>query len=522
MKRLCSLLLTLSMTLGLILADVSAAALPFKDVPADAWYYGAVSNAYEMGLISGKSADTFGPNDNMTYAEAVTLAAGMHRKHTGYAMTPADDGPWYQTYVNYAWEHGIIARNYDWGQQVTRAGYMEIFAKALPDYMYGDFSWVPDNSIPDVPMTHPQAEAIYRMYRGGIVSGTDEAHSCSPNANIKRCEVAVILRNMMNPDYRVHIRMESIDPLCITVQPQDQTFVSGGSVTFRVEADKGKAPYKYTWESRTDSTNWTREYDSTSATLTKYPNSSMVSAGLRFRCTVTDAEGTEVVSREALVKAQTGGALRISRQPENIPGYFQPGGQVTFSVGVEGGTPPYSYQWQMKSVFSYKGEFSDLDEYTDWAPGYNTANLTVPFYAENLEEDVRFRCIVTDASGESITSEAARFEGAYLAPLIEEQPKNHVLYPNRIADDNRELEVDFYVKIVGGVEPYSYQWQYIHDGLSTYKNFSASESWATNWDDWYMTTTSHPPFSNTKFRCIITDAQGMSVISDPCWTEIVY
>src|SRR3712207_7330745 len=40
--------------------------------------------------------------------------------------------PWYQSYVDYCKTNGIINKDYRWNDNATRAGYIEIFAKALP------------------------------------------------------------------------------------------------------------------------------------------------------------------------------------------------------------------------------------------------------------------------------------------------------------------------------------------------------------------------------------------------------
>ena len=57
---------------------------------------------------------------------------------------------------------------------------------------------VADGSIPDVPATYPQAAAIYKLYRAGIVEGADTTtRACKPNDPIRRCEVAQVLANML-------------------------------------------------------------------------------------------------------------------------------------------------------------------------------------------------------------------------------------------------------------------------------------------------------------------------------------
>ena len=176
---------------------------PFTDVAANVWYFNDIRIAWETGLIDGRTPTAFAPNSNLTYAEAVKLAACMRELYVTGKVTLVNGSPWYQTYVDYAKANGIISKDYDWNASATRAGYMEIFANALPAASFTIINYVPDGAIPDVPMTHPQAAAIYKLYRAGILQGVDTAHNCSPEANIKRSEVAAILTRMMYIDERI-------------------------------------------------------------------------------------------------------------------------------------------------------------------------------------------------------------------------------------------------------------------------------------------------------------------------------
>jgi len=200
-KRLLSLILVLCLALSI--APMALAAMPFVDVAPDAWYRSDVENAHEMGLINGKTATNFAPDDNLTYAEAVKLAACMHQRYTTGAVTLQNGTPWYQTYVDYCKNNGIISKDYVWDMPATRAGYMEIFANALPADALAQINDVADGSIPDVSMMHPQAAAIYKLYRAGILQGNDEMHNCNPSASIKRSEVAAILTRMMDATQRI-------------------------------------------------------------------------------------------------------------------------------------------------------------------------------------------------------------------------------------------------------------------------------------------------------------------------------
>ena len=76
MKRILSLVLALALFSGLV--TVGAAGLSFADVKESDWFYDDVQIAVESGLVNGKSPTSYAPNDNLTYAEAIKLAACMN------------------------------------------------------------------------------------------------------------------------------------------------------------------------------------------------------------------------------------------------------------------------------------------------------------------------------------------------------------------------------------------------------------------------------------------------------------
>ena len=204
MKRILSLVLCLALALSLV---PIAGAVGFTDVPQDAWYYTDVMNAVELELVNGKTTTTYAPNDNLTYAEAAKLAACMHQRVTTGAVTLTNGTPWYQTYVDYCKDNGIITKDYAWEFNASRAGYMEIFANALPEENLQEINFIAEDSIPDVSSAHPQASAIYKLYRAGILQGNDAEHNCNPYASIMRSEVAAILTRMMDASKRISFTM---------------------------------------------------------------------------------------------------------------------------------------------------------------------------------------------------------------------------------------------------------------------------------------------------------------------------
>lgn len=67
---------------------VEAAAV-FSDVPKDAYYYDAVSWAVHEGIVQGKTAAAFAPNDPVTRQEFVTM---LYRWHTQEKGIPTEVG----------------------------------------------------------------------------------------------------------------------------------------------------------------------------------------------------------------------------------------------------------------------------------------------------------------------------------------------------------------------------------------------------------------------------------------------
>ncbi len=208
--------------LNVVFADTMRQALksyilPFTDVSESAWYHQWVERAYQMGLINGKTATTYCPKDNMSYAEAVKLAACMHQRYTDGEVTlenGKDD--WRSTYYDYCLEKGIIPAapegeelGYDElfakaSENIDRKTFVWLFSRALPAEAFPEINSIPDDSIPDVPVDDGiWDDGIYLFYRAGILNGSDAKGTFNPESSIQRSEVAAILVRMMDAHYRV-------------------------------------------------------------------------------------------------------------------------------------------------------------------------------------------------------------------------------------------------------------------------------------------------------------------------------
>lgn len=199
---------------GCVVITVTAAkTMNFTDVKSGDWYYDNVKNAYTMGLIEGKTATTFNPNDNMTYAEAVTLAARMNELYNTGKVTLENSktGNWYSSYESYAISKGIISSYLGTkaNTKITRRDYVEIFYNALPASAYTVKNTI--TKIPDLANDSTNAK-IYTFYKAGILTGYANTPgkttgSFGANDNIKRSEVATILIRMMDASTRMYFTL---------------------------------------------------------------------------------------------------------------------------------------------------------------------------------------------------------------------------------------------------------------------------------------------------------------------------
>ena len=92
-------------------SDSTEDQLPFTDVNSNAWYYDAVSYAYENKLFSGTTATTFGPDVSMTRGMLVTVLYSMEGSPAVTGTMSFQDvasNAWYRNAVQWATQKGII------------------------------------------------------------------------------------------------------------------------------------------------------------------------------------------------------------------------------------------------------------------------------------------------------------------------------------------------------------------------------------------------------------------------------
>ena len=183
----------------------------FKDVKANDWFDSWVGACYELGLIKGVSDASFDPKGEVTIAQAVTMACRLHSIYTkGTDEIETVSGPWYQTYMDYAYKNGIINSAYyfcDPTEAANRAQFAEIFADALPAEALTAINDLEDGAVPDVEADASFSKYVYLLYRAGIIQGSDSKGTFNPGSNITRAEAAAILARMAESDNRLEFEL---------------------------------------------------------------------------------------------------------------------------------------------------------------------------------------------------------------------------------------------------------------------------------------------------------------------------
>ena len=179
----------------------------FKDVDENFWYgydqQRVIARAFEYGLMKGDSDTIFNPEGLLTVAEAVTMAARIHSIYTTGSDNFVQGDVWYQVYVNYAIDKGIIRAdhfsNYEFS--ATRGQVAYIFCNALPASAYPSRTGA--KTPPDVTSETPYYKEIIALYDAGVLGGNDDLGTFYPYTYIIRAEVAAIAARVILPDTRL-------------------------------------------------------------------------------------------------------------------------------------------------------------------------------------------------------------------------------------------------------------------------------------------------------------------------------
>ena len=215
MKRVLSLILAIALLFALgipALAEEAGLAnfkrqaeyTGFSDVPGAAWYADSVKTVCEYGLMNGKGQGKFMPTGNLSVAETLAIACRLHSIFQGGDGEIGQSTPWYQSYIDYAAEYGIIsfpsASPSFWNERIQRSLFSRILSRSIPASALPAINDIPVGTIIDVDFDE-NTEAVYQLFNAGILTGSNGWFL--PSATISRAEAAAIISRIILPDMRI-------------------------------------------------------------------------------------------------------------------------------------------------------------------------------------------------------------------------------------------------------------------------------------------------------------------------------
>ena len=177
----------------------------FIDCENVSWAKDSILRLNKMGIINGKNANTFAPNDNTKREEFVKmllLSSGIEPDAgatTNFGDVPSDS--WYAPYVAKAVSLGIVTgvsdTEFGIGKEITRQD-MAVLCYRMLAYLNKSvqtsdvYEFADESSISDYAL-----ESVKAMQGLGVIKGMDN-NRFEPRALATRAQVAVVIDRLMN------------------------------------------------------------------------------------------------------------------------------------------------------------------------------------------------------------------------------------------------------------------------------------------------------------------------------------
>ncbi|MDD4688168.1 MAG: S-layer homology domain-containing protein [Eubacteriales bacterium] len=181
--------------------DDSSVAPMFKDLSSVAWAEESIVALAKAGIVNGKEANNFAPNDNITreeFLKMLYLCANLSIiEDAQTTFIDVNKGDWYYDIVASAQQQGLINGvsnvHYGVGQNITRQD-MSVMIVRLISSLGVELSLSADDAkfIDDTTIAPYANVSVYTMKKAGIINGYENG-SFRPNANATRAEAAKII-----------------------------------------------------------------------------------------------------------------------------------------------------------------------------------------------------------------------------------------------------------------------------------------------------------------------------------------
>lgn len=187
------LITTITLT-AILLSPINIFAKDFTDVKKGDWFYGAITELSDAGIINGYQDNTFKPNKKVSYAEFLTLLNNT----LGVKQAPDNKNPqqWYKPTFDYLKTKGVIQNIQNPNREITRnemAKYLSLGLQKLKNQK-------PNTTAPTTIKDFSTIPAEYKDYVAntvnvGLIKG-DEHQNFNGSQYLTRAETAVIIKGL--------------------------------------------------------------------------------------------------------------------------------------------------------------------------------------------------------------------------------------------------------------------------------------------------------------------------------------
>lgn len=205
MKRFLCMLLILSMVWSMVSMTVFAAGgAPFTDVKASDWFYNAVQYVYENSIMNGTGANTFSPYESTTRGMIVTILHRMEGTPSaeGAEFPDVSADQYYAAAVAWASANGIVSGygngNFGPNDNITREQMVTIFYR-YAQYKHADTTAAADLSeYWDANLIDSYAKSAFAWaVAESIITGTSTA-TLDPAGFASRAQCAVVIQRYID------------------------------------------------------------------------------------------------------------------------------------------------------------------------------------------------------------------------------------------------------------------------------------------------------------------------------------